>query len=53
MSVTQQQRLSSEITSESAQTLEGQRHSLVQEATAEMMSRDAHDQAEEVSHVMK
>ena len=36
----------SEVTSESAQALEAQRHSLVQEATAEMMRRDTRNQAE-------
>ena len=36
----QQRGLSSEITSESAQALEAQRHSLIQEATAKMMRKD-------------
>ena len=38
----QQRGSSSEITSESAQALEAQQHSLVQTATAEMMRRNAH-----------
>ena len=38
----QQRGLFPEITSESAQALEAQRHTLVQEATAEMIRRDAH-----------
>ena len=38
----QQRGLLSEVTSESAQALEAHRHSRVQEATTEMMRRDAH-----------
>ena len=44
-----QRGLLSEMTSESAQALEAQRHSLFQEAAAEMTRRDTHNQ-EVVSH---
>ena len=40
----QQRGLLSEITSESGQTLESQRNSLIHEATAEMMRRDTRNQ---------
>ena len=38
----QQQGISSEVSSESPQALEAQQHHLVQEATAEMIRKDAH-----------
>ena len=43
--VSQQQRILSEITSESAQAVGAQRQSLIHEATAEMMRRQPHQEA--------